>query len=98
MREQIEQFYLANHDLYVKRLSRKAGSVQNAEDIVQEAFLRALFYADSYAAREDQDMEKWFNSILRRALVDFMRVETKQGMTSQTDTGETEEVVVNRVD
>lgn len=98
MRETIEQFYIDNHETYIKRIYRQAGGLANAEDVVQEAFLRALQYSDSYTVREDSDMEKWFNSILRRALVDFKRIETKQGMTSQTDTGETEEVYVNRVD
>lgn len=98
MREIIEQFYIDNHELYVKRLSRQAGSPSNAEDVVQEAFLRALQYADSYTEREGQNMEKWFNSILRRALVDFKRVETKQGMVASTESGEPEATETSGVD
>lgn len=98
MREAIEEFYRENCDLYVRRLSRQAGSYSNAEDVVQEAFLRALQYSDSYTISDNNNLEKWFNSILRRALVDFKRIETKQGMVVETDSGEPESTETSSVD
>lgn len=96
----IEQFYRDNYNLYVKRLSRKAGSVENAEDIVQEAFCRALKYQDSFNPTGDSDkpFEIWFNTIVRRAMYDFSRIELKQGMTAAIDSGETEAVEIDGVD
>jgi len=75
----IEEFYTENFDRLVIQLSRRAGSIQNAEDIVQEAFTRALTYKDAYNPNLNQ-FSTWFNGILRRCLYDFKRVELKQGM------------------
>lgn len=98
MRERIEQFYKDYYDLYVRRNSRRAGGIENAEDIVQEAFCRALKYADSFEIREDKHMETWFNTIVRRSLYDFKRIELKQGMTAATDSGESEAIEISGVD
>lgn len=98
MRERIEQFYRDYYDLYVRRNSRRAGGIENAEDVVQEAFCRALKYADSFEVREDKHMETWFNTIVRRSLYDFKRIELKQGMTAATDSGESEAVEISGVD
>ena len=61
----IEEFYKENFDKLVVQLSRRAGSLENAEDIVQEAFLRALTYKDAYNPKLNQ-FSTWFNGILRR--------------------------------
>lgn len=98
MRDKIEQFYKDNYDLYVRRNSRRAGGMENAEDVVQEAFCRALKYADSFETDNGRDLETWFNTIVRRALYDFKRIELKQGMTASIDSGETEAVEIDGVD
>tara|TARA_R100000687_G_C6439009_1_gene159536 strand:+ start:271 stop:783 length:513 start_codon:yes stop_codon:yes gene_type:complete len=98
MRDKIEAFYIEFYDLYVRRNARRAGSMENAEDVVMEAFCRALKYADSFEVDNGRDLETWFNTIVRRALYDFKRVETKQGMTAAIDSGETEAVEIDGVD
>lgn len=94
----IEQFYRENYSSYVKRIARKAGGLENAEDIIQEAFYRALKYKDTFNLENKTDVEVWFNTIVRRALYDFKRIELKQGMTSAIDSGETEAVERDGVD
>lgn len=75
----IEEFYRENFDKLVIQLSRRAGSIENAEDVVQEAFFRALKYQDSFNPRFNK-LSTWFNKILKRCLYDFKRVEMRQGM------------------
>lgn len=96
MRSKIEQFYIAEYDNLVRKLSRKAGGIEHAEDIVQEAFYRALKYSDAYNPME-RPLETWFNTILRRAMYDHKRIELKQGMTAAIDSGETEAVEIDGV-
>lgn len=62
----LEEHYKKNFDRLVKRYTFWAGSVQNAEDVVQTAYTRAIQYYDSYD--EKQDFGKWFNRILTNSL------------------------------
>lgn len=78
--QELEQFYKDNFDRLVVQYSRRAGSVENAEDVLQEAFYRALRYHDSYNP-EIRSFETWFNSIAKRALYDLKRENMRQGMT-----------------
>lgn len=75
----IEEYYKENYDHLVKILSNRAGGVPNAEDVVQEAFYRALRYKKSFSP----DIEKfsaWFNKILNNALRQSKMVERRLGM------------------
>lgn len=59
----LEEFYEANHDKFVKMLTKRCGGVMNAEDVVQEAFLHAMRNWHTY----DENIAKvstWFNRIL----------------------------------
>ena len=80
MDKQIEQFYKDNYNALVKRLTRRAGGVENAEDVIQEAFVRALKYSDSFNP-ERQELGAWFNSIMNNALVVHQRTERLGGAT-----------------
>jgi len=44
MNKQLERFYKTNYLTLIKRVSHRAGGPYNAEDVVQEAFVRALKY------------------------------------------------------
>lgn len=79
----LTDFYQKNRDKLVTKLSRRAGGVPNAEDVVQEAFTRALQYINSY--RDGQKFENWFNSILNNALRNFKQEERNQGRVKDTD-------------
>lgn len=60
----IEDHYLANRRNLVKRMSFPAGDA--AEDVVQEAYARALKYFNSY--KPEYHFDGWFRRILNNAL------------------------------
>jgi RNA polymerase sigma factor (sigma-70 family) len=65
----------------------------NAEDVVQEAFSRALRYRDSY--RTDNPIEGWFSRILINAASDFQRIERLNGLSDGHDDEEGTESLDN---
>ena len=72
MHEVIKQHYLENYDRAIKRMTFRAGGVHQAEDIVQEAYARAIKY---YNAQRVEEFSKWFSMILNNAFNDYMRDE-----------------------
>ena len=68
----IEQYYKDKHDMLVKRYTRRAGTVQDAEDLVQEAFYRALKYQASFD-QSRHELSTWMGGILNNCLRDFKR-------------------------
>ncbi len=66
--QQIEQHFLANRQRYVKKYTFKAGTPEDAEDIVQEAYCRLLKYHSSFHGKE---FDKWFNTILNNCFFDL---------------------------
>ena len=84
MRQQIEQHYLENHDRLVKIMTNRAGTVQDAEDVVHSAYELALKYRNSF----DSDLRPlgaWFNTILNNALRLHKRKEKMMGMSLEYD-------------
>ena len=77
----LTEFYAEQYDKLVKRVSYRAGGPANAEDVVQEAFTRALTYIDSFEPDRDA-LGAWFNTILNNALKDFKKQERRQGATT----------------
>lgn len=71
MNKEIEEHYLLNRRALVKRLTFKTGSVQDAEDVVQEAYCRALKYIASF--NKEQSFENWFTRILRNSVKEWER-------------------------
>lgn len=65
----IETYYRENYNRIVKRLKFRSGSLEDAEDIAQEAFTRALKYGPK---AEIIDFNRWFSLILTNALRDHM--------------------------
>ena len=70
--ELIEAHFKALRNTYVKRISRRAGTPEAAEDIVQEAYCRALKYSHSFI---DGNLDKWISTIIGNALRDYMNAE-----------------------
>lgn len=53
-------------------MSRRAGTEWDAEDIVQEAYARAIKYLNTF---DGTNFDRWFGRILNNALRDFKREE-----------------------
>ena len=59
---EIETFYRNQYGQLVKRMTWVTGSSHDAEDIVHDAFERAMKYYDSF--EQGKDFERWFSIIL----------------------------------
>lgn len=73
MNELIEAHYRKHRNNLVHRISFRAGGVQEAEDVVQDAYVRAMQYFDSYDVTKEFDL--WFSRVLFNALKDHRRSE-----------------------
>ena len=62
---------LDNQRAFVAFVQRRVGSREAAEDIVQDAFSRAVTKADE--VRDDESVVAWFYRMLRNAIVDRYR-------------------------
>lgn len=69
----ISEHYNKNYNRLVKKYSRWAGGTENAEDVVQTAYMRAVQYSDSFDA--SLPFESWFNRILNNSLKTFKAME-----------------------
>lgn len=69
----IEQHFKDHRQKLVKRLTRRAGTEWAAEDILQEAYYRALKYVDSFNPL--LDMDKWMNTIINNSLREYKNQE-----------------------
>lgn len=72
MSELIENHYKENYNRILKRMAFRAGGIHQAEDIVQEAYARALKYHNNHKIDE---FDKWFSMVLNNAFNDYMRDE-----------------------
>lgn len=75
----IEAYYRANKRKLVQKVSGRAGTPENAEDIVQNAFVNAL----QYWTPEVKDMDAWFGRILSSCLKRFMADDRRYGTTDE---------------
>lgn len=78
MNDVIEDYYQDNYKKFVNRIRFRAGSLQNAEDVVQEAFTRALQYIGSFDENK-KPFDTWFRTICNNTLKDFKRDEKSLG-------------------
>lgn len=66
----IEQFFKKEYNILVKRIRARGMQGADAEDVVQEAFYRALKYRDTYNPKH-QPIGAWFNTIMNNAFKDY---------------------------
>lgn len=62
---------LANHRRFLNFLTTRVGSREDAEDILQEAFVRGLQKVGQL--RDDESAVAWFYRLLRNAVIDHYR-------------------------
>lgn len=74
----IEELY-DERQVLINRVRFRVGSPVDAEDIVQEAFARALKYIGSWNP-DYKPLAAWFNTIMNNACKDFQREERVKGM------------------
>lgn len=84
MNEVLGKYYEDERDLLLRRLAYGAGSPQAAEDVLHEAFVRALVYWDTFNP-EQKELGAWFSTILRNSLRDYKRAEWLFGMGEEFD-------------
>mgnify|MGYP000954817736 FL=1 len=61
----IEQHYLDNHKRLIKKIARRVGTIWAAEDVVHDAYERAIRYRR--ACKEDM-FGQWFSQILNNSV------------------------------
>lgn len=78
--ETLTTYFNDNYTRLVKIARRRVGgySLANAEDAVQEAFARACQYYGSY--KRSDNLDGWFNGILRNCINQIKRQEQTQGV------------------
>lgn len=81
----IEDFYRENYTKFVNITRGRAGSHHNAEDVVQEAFTRALQYHRSFNPAITS-FDTWFSRILQNSLRNQNQDRRAQGMVYDTRT------------
>ena len=70
--ELVEQHFRDNRIKTLKHLTFKMGTPQAAEDVLQEAYFRALKYFSSFDGR---DFTKWLNRIIHICAIDYFNEE-----------------------
>jgi RNA polymerase sigma factor (sigma-70 family) len=69
----IEEHYLQNYSNLIKRFKRRAGTEWDAEDVVQEAYYRALKYSHTFVG--GMNLQHWFTRIIINVLKDHYDVQ-----------------------
>jgi RNA polymerase sigma factor (sigma-70 family) len=83
---------LDNHARFLAFVERRVGSRDEAEDILQEAFVRSIGRTDSL--RSAESATAWFYRVLRNALIDHYRREGTRARTFLQLAAEMEEGAV----
>jgi RNA polymerase sigma factor (sigma-70 family) len=80
----LERYYRENYDHLIKYARYRVGNyhLYNAEDAVQEAFLRSCRYWRTY--NREEDLDKWFKKILRNC-INKMKSEQRNNGVVYTD-------------
>lgn len=90
---ELEKYFQKEYDNLVRKVTRRAGSPENAEDVVQEAFFRACKYWASYDP--ETKLGAWFNTILNNACKDKVREERMLGMVVEIEEDQFDPVEMN---
>lgn len=79
----IKQYYKDNFDHHVKRIYARNKDIMAAEDVVQDAFERAMKFFHTFD--QTKDFGGWFNTILNNAYKDAVKDKRMQGMVVEFD-------------
>jgi RNA polymerase sigma factor (sigma-70 family) len=73
----VHRLLLENHARFLAFVERRVGSRDEAEDILQEAFVRSLDRAATL--RRSDSVTAWFYRVLRNAIIDHFRRQDTRG-------------------
>jgi RNA polymerase sigma factor (sigma-70 family) len=85
------QVLVDNHRRFLAFLERRVGSREDAEDILQEAFVRGLDKVQD--VRDQESVIAWFYRLLRNAVVDYYRRRGAEGRALEWIAARSDEVV-----
>lgn len=69
---EIEEHFKKNYNRLLKRLTFRAGTQWAAEDVIQEAYTRAIKYHKSYSGA---GLDPWISTIVNNALREYQNAE-----------------------
>lgn len=95
MYRQIEKHYRKYRNASVASFSRAPGGRAGAEDIVQEAYCRALKYWKTFDAK--QTFDYWMLTILTNAARDHLKIERLNGIGHEPPTDRRYDVAFNSI-
>lgn len=90
MNKIIEGYYEENFDDLVRSVSNSFDNPQDAEDAVQDSFVKALQYSGSYKEGSG-NFEGWYRRILQNSIKDVKNVIRNKGMSTSLDDEDVEE-------
>ena len=94
MMNKIEAFYRENYRKQVTKIGYMlSGDFTSAEDVVQEAYRRAVKYENSYS-EDRSSLKTWFNTILINSLRDWQKLDRDKGIVKAPLTDDVQEEVV----
>lgn len=82
-RERLTKFYKDNYNQLVSNYTKRTGSVEDAEDVVQEAFTRALTYLDRY--NESEPFSNWMTRVVYNTFCTWKKEKDSMGLTYSFD-------------
>lgn len=74
----IEELYKKYHQELIGWCHNMTGNLHTAEELVQEAFLRAMLHEDVLAALQEQQCRSWLYRTIKNLYVDRIRHESKE--------------------
>lgn len=77
MNKELEELYTNQHDQMCKKISRMVNGIVNAEDVVQNTFVKAMTYWESRDS--SKELVPWINKILYNEALTFNRQERDHG-------------------
>lgn len=92
MTEAVLELYKKDYKDLVKKARYRGTPPQDAEDVVQEAFTRALTYFHAFDGTK-QNIGAWFNTILNNAVRDYKKEERNKGAVFDKDQHDKEALV-----
>lgn len=84
MYDLIEQHYRERSATIAKNIAYRAGSREDAEDIVQEAYCRALKYIHAFNPNEFE-FERWFSRLFSNVWKDAISAKYQRGYPQELD-------------